>query len=210
MFQIDYDPIKRYWDEKNKSLSEEQLRLKKEMYEKDGNLQVLKRTRREKKDGDIFICSLNGKVYYYGRILQAKIEGNQDDWFNQCLLVIIYREKTAEKNLKNFRGDYNNLLIVPCAITSQYWSMGMFETIGNIPLTEEEQNLDYGFWTDEGVGTIKGNKSVMLVPPRAFTKVDGTLLDHLPKHIGYGITTTIGVYHKIAVEAIIDPTLLTM
>lgn len=210
MFQIDYNPIKKRRDERYKNLSEEQLLLKKEMYEKGGNLQVLKRTRREKKDGDVFVCSLNGKVYYYGRILQAKIEGNPVSWFNQCLLVIIYREKTAEKNLNNFRGDHNNLLVEPSAITSQYWSMGMFETIGNIPLTEEERNLDYGFWTTNGYGIIVDSKNVQLVPPRAFTKADGTLLDHLPKHIGYGITTTIGIHRDIAVEAIIDPTLLTM
>ena len=207
MYQINFNPVRKRWEERMKNLPAE-TRKAIESGHDGGNLKVLKRTRGKKKDGDIFICTLNGSVYYYGKILQAKIENNPDRWYNECLLICVFREKTREKNLKNFKGDYNDLLVGPCAVTSQYWSMGFFETIGNAPLTEEERDLDYGFWTGEGLWTIgaRGEK-VCLVPPNTFTKADGSLIDRYPKYIGYGITTLSGIFSEIRTETLIDPSL---
>ncbi|MBQ7164787.1 MAG: hypothetical protein IJR61_05610, partial [Clostridia bacterium] len=71
MFKIDYNPVLKRWEERKKALPEE---TRKELEDfsnrsviKGENLTVLKRVRKfELKDGDIFLCSLNGKVYYYG------------------------------------------------------------------------------------------------------------------------------------------------
>lgn len=200
MFILDYNPVKKRWDEELSCLSNEQVRLIELGPNVGENLKILKRTRREKKDGDIFVCTLNGIIYYYGKILQANICNPSNNWINGCILVCIFLEKTIEKNLKNFKGDYSNLLISPLIVTSQYWSNGWFETIGNIPLTEEDKELDYGFWDKEIIGSCG-----------SFYKANGEVLDHMPKYFdSYGVTSLNGVYMELRKEAIINPSLLTL
>ncbi|MFU2163810.1 Imm26 family immunity protein [Streptococcus pluranimalium] len=41
--------------------------------------------------------------------------------------------------------DYDNLLIPPVIVSDDYWKKGYFYTISNIPLTEEEKSIDFGF-----------------------------------------------------------------
>ena len=139
MFKIDYNPVLKRWEERKKALPE---KTRKELEDfsnrsviKGENLTVLKRVRKfELKDGDIFLCSLNGKVYYYGKIYKAKIYNEKDPWVSECSMVCIFREKTTTKDLSNYKGDYSNLLGM-FMVTRQYWTGGYFETIGNIPLT---------------------------------------------------------------------------
>lgn len=197
-FKIDYNPLKKRWEEQKKTLSEEQIQMIEKWPEKGENLKVLKRTRREKHDGDIFLCSLNGTVYYYGKILKANVVNKTDSFMNGGILACIFRDKTTEKNLSKYKGDYANLLMVPFVVTSQYWSMGWFETIGNIPLTKEDKDLDYGFYNRDFIGLQGG-----------FYKETGESLNHIPKYYKYlGITTLIGVYKELRKQSIIDPSLL--
>ena len=78
----------------------------------------------------------------------------------------------------------------------RYWKKGYFHTIANIPLTEEEKNLDFGFYKLH----CKGN---------FFCKETGELLDKEPKILGmHGITTIIGIGLEIERELIINPSLL--
>jgi len=204
MFKIDYNPVLKRWEERKKALPEE---TRKELEDfsnrsviKGENLTVLKRVRKfELKDGDIFLCSLNGKVYYYGKILKAKIDNEQDPWISQGSMVCIFREKTTTKDLSNYKGDYSNPLGL-FIVTRQYWTGGYFETIGNIPLTEEDKNFDYGFYDEDFIGPMGG-----------FYKETGEMLDYMPKYVYiFGISTLIGVYNYLKKEAIIDPSLLTM
>lgn len=165
------------------------------------NLLCIKRTRREKKVGDVFVLTLNGVVYYYGKILKSSIKNDKDNWINGCLQVSIFKEKTGQKTLDNFRGDYKNLIGgAPYILTSQYWSSGYFETIGNVPLTEEEINLDCGYYSR---GSIR--------EPWIFYTAEGDEMDHLPKfYTSRGVTTTVGVYWDLRAETIVDPSLLEM
>ena len=200
MLKLDYNPIKKQWDERMDRLSAGKRELIEQGPCMGENLKVIKRTRREKKDGAIFLCTVNGTVYYYGKILQAKIEHKTDNWINGSILVCIFREKTTEKNLKNFRGNYSDLLVPPSIVTSQYWSSGWFETIGNVPLTKQDKNLDYGFWDKDLIGPCGG-----------FYKADGMPMEHIPKYFkSYGVTTLSGIYRSIRIETIIDPSLLEM
>lgn len=198
MFKLDYNPVKKRWDEKFKRLTGEQRALIESGPNVGENLKIIKRTRREKHDGDIFLCTLNGTVYYYGKILQANIEHPLDNWINGCVLICIFLEKTIEKNLKNFKGNYENLLVSPFIVTSQYWSNGWFETIGNVPLTKEDKELDYGFWDKEFIG-----------PYGSFYKANGEVLDHMPKYFdSYGVTSLNGIYMELRAEAIINPSIM--
>ncbi|MGQ7320250.1 Imm26 family immunity protein [Streptococcus suis] len=42
--------------------------------------------------------------------------------------------------------DYDNLLIPPVIVSDDYWKKRYFYTISNIPLTEEEKSIDFGFY----------------------------------------------------------------
>jgi len=92
--------------------------------------------------------------------------------------------------------DYSNLLIPPAIVGDEYWKKGYFHTIANIPLTEEEKKLDFGFYSIH----FKGN---------FFCKETGELLDKEPKLLGmHGITTISGIGLEIEEELIINPSLL--
>ena len=164
------------------------------------NFKVIKRTRRQPNDGDIFVCTINGTVYYYGKILKASIVNPSDNWTNGCILACLFRDKTTVKNLDNFKGSYDNLLLAPFIVTKQYWTGGWFETIGNVPLDERDFNLDYGFYGEDTFGPMGG-----------FYKETGEGMDHIPVYMNHrGIKTLIGVYWDVKEEVIIDPSLLTM
>jgi hypothetical protein len=157
---------------------------------------VLKRTRREKKVGDVFVCSVQEGVYYYGRILKVNVK---QEWFTTkgCLVVCLYKERTNKKTMDDFKGDINNLMFDPEIVFPQYWSNGYFETIGNVPLTKEEEELDYGFW-----------KQKILKKEGYFVKEDDTYMDHAPKYFNMmGVTLYWGFYENIKEAIIVDPSL---
>ena len=204
MLKIDYNPLRKQWNERMEKLPDD-VREAVQAFCNQGpakgeNFKVIKRTRRQPNDGDIFVCTINGTVYYYGKILKACIVNPSDEWINGCILACLFRDKTTVKNLDNYKGSYDNLLLTPFIVTKQYWTGGWFETIGNVPLDERDFSLDYGFYEAYGFGPMGG-----------FYKETGEGMDHIPKYMSsLGIETLIGVYRGVKREVIIDPSLLTM
>ena len=200
MFEIDYNPVYKRWTERMKDVP---CDIKAKIDEPVGkeNLKVLKRIRKfEVKDGDVFVCSMNGEVFYYGRVLEANIKFNKYMGFKNenCHLIFIFKNKTYNKDLEDFKPDYNSLLSGPSIVTSGYWRLGYFETIGNIPLTEEEKSLDYGFYDSKVIGE-KGS----------FVKANGERIDHYPEYLSvYGVMVYAGIYMEIKTETLLDPSLL--
>ena len=198
MYLTDGNPVLKRQDEIKSKLNEGQRKALDSLYD-DSSLGfvVLKRTRREKKVGDVFVCSVQDGVYFYGKILNACVKHNKFDDYNGCIVVCIYKENTDKKTLDDFKGNVDDLLVEPTIVYPQYWSKGYLETIGNVPLTNEEENLDYGFWDRKVLGD-----------DGYFVKEDGTYLDHEPKHFSLmGITLYLGLYKKIKKALIIDPSL---
>lgn len=198
MFRLEYNPVTKNWKERMANLPKE----KREQIETPigrENLAVLKRTRKGIETGDVFVLSLDGIQYFYGKVLEANIKHlNSEEWFNGCHLIFIFKEKSKQKNLEGFRGNYDNLLIGPRIVTSQYWSRGWFEKVGNVPLTEEDISLDYGFWDGDLIG--QGG---------TFKKANGEEIDHQPKYFSsYGITCLSAIYDDMRTECIINPSLL--
>lgn len=158
---------------------------------------VLKRTRREKRVGDVFVCSVQEGVYYYGKILNDCIKVEGSNFYNCCVLVVLYKGCTGRKTMDDFVGDINNIMFAPQIVLPQSWSNGYFETIGNVPLTDEEKTFDYGFWKEKGISG-KGY----------FVKEDESVLDHMPKcFASMGLTTYFGFSMLIKEAIIIDPSL---
>ena len=201
MYKIDYNPISKRWHKQIDSLPE---KIKKQIDAPVGkdNLKVLRRVKRtEVKEGDIFVCSINGHIFYYGKVLKANIQHkDSNNWVNGSHIIFIFKCKTPQKDLSFFSPNYNELIVGPEIVSDGYWKLGYFETIGNISLTDEEKTLDYGFFKSNIIGS-----------GGCFVKENGEQINHFPRYFsGFGITTYVGIYIAIRRETILNPSLLTI
>jgi hypothetical protein len=164
-------------------------------------LQIIKKTRpKEIKTGDVFVLSPRKNIYFYGRVQKANINPIIEKSFvSGGSTIFIYKNKSKEISINNFKSSFDNLLIAPYIIGKNYWTQGYFYTIGNIPLTEEEKNVDYGFY----------KFTPFRIMQEQFLTEEGNILSTEPQIIGYyGITTITGIASEIEKELIIDPSLL--
>jgi len=163
------------------------------MKPKEYQLKVIKKSKPEIKEGDIFLLSPDEDVYYYGKVLKANINHIKQDTFVQDKhLVFIFKTSTDSVSMNDYKSDYNDLLIRPTIVDISYWNKGFFFNVGNEPITNEEKSLDYGLLK---IG-IKTN---------TFCKEDGTVLNEKPEILGiFGISTITGVASKIRKELIIQ------
>ncbi|PTX47371.1 immunity protein 26 of polymorphic toxin system [Melghirimyces profundicolus] len=137
-------------------------------------------SRKRPKPGDVFVIQPKKGVYYYGRVIRTKMP-NKNPMMRGWNLIYIYKvptEKIVMPDQLNERG----LLIPPKIVNNQGWLKGYFQTIGSIPLQEEDYVKDYGFWD-------------------AFTKTfvdeEGNKLDFKPKmYSDYGV----GSYGSVAYD----------
>jgi len=195
---IDYNPISKRWHERMATLPKEKVDAINAPVGKE-NLIKLKKSKEPVREGDVFVLSIKEGLYFYGKVLQAKIEHiKNDDWYNQGIVIFIFKCKTKKKSMEDFKPDYNSLLIGPNIVIADYWRKGLFETIGNIPLTKEEQGLDYGFYRTPFMGK-----------PGTIVKANGEDLNHMPKLLSsHTIMVYTGIYMHLRTETIIDPALL--
>lgn len=197
MFRLDYNPITKRWNDRMATLPKEKIELINSSIGKE-NLLKLKKSKNSVKTGDIFVLSPKEGLYFYGKVLEANIKHDIDDWINGCHVVFIFKTKSKNKDIKEFMADYTCLLCGPDIVTSDYWRKGFFETIGNVPLTNEEKNLDYGFFKKDILG--KGG---------SFKKANGQSINHMPKFFASsGVLVDAGIYMELRTEFIIDPSLL--
>lgn len=200
-----YDPIFEMGAKFDSKFTQEQLELALKMPY--SMIKKLKRSKEPVRTGDVFVCSLNGKVYYYGKVLAADVETR--DYTNQGSkegfnVVFIFKNKTDKKTLDDFNPDYNNLMFGcgPCLVHSEHWSRGIFENVGNVPLTRFEKKLDYGFFSHDDYATRPPYKGAIM-------NLDRSSIDHIPKFLGfYAYKTDWGLHYNIYRETILDPSLL--
>ena len=194
------NPLAKEWEERIANLPEDKKKALEELNNmnwKEYQLKVIKRKKPQIKDGDIFVLSPKEGVYFYGRVLQSNIDHiTKDDFIQGKHVVFIFKSKTREISMDNLKIDYNELLIIPKIVDISYWNKGYFFNIGNIKLSQEEKELDYGF-VDLGVFSDK------------FVKANGEEINYQPKILGiHGISTMTGVASTIQSELIINPELL--
>ncbi len=195
---INDNPIANEWKKRYSSLTDEikeKLDALNQMNSKEYQLKIIKKSKVAPVDGDIFVLSPREGIYFYGKVINAKINNLEKDTFiHRKILVFIFNRQTKELNTDNFKAEYNNLLISPEIVDASYWRKGLFYTVGNEPITEIERNLDYGFYK---IGKGK------------YYKEDGHEITHQPKILGtYGIATLTGVASKVEKEIIINPEIL--
>ena len=185
------------WKERYNAQSESIKKQLDWLYDADPNeykLKVIKRKRIQPQEGDVFLVSPRDDIYFYGKVLRANISNPYDTWVNEQNMVVIFKCKTNTINMEKYNPNYADLLVKPIIVTEQYWSNGSFFTIDNIPLTEEEKNLDYGFYDAFN---------------DCFISETGAKIEHQPKiFCSKGIATLSGISYYIERELIIDKTLL--
>ena len=98
------------------------------------NLNVLKRSRREPRIGDIFVFQVRGFPFGYGRVVNphTPIGGGPDG-----ILIYVYNAFSSEKiDIPELSRDH--LLIPPQGINQLPWTRGYFETVLNKPLAADD------------------------------------------------------------------------
>lgn len=101
----------------------------------------IKTSRKKPKTGDVFLVQPIKGVYYYGKVISEK-SNSKYELIKDFPLIYIYNQTTTNFELPNF---LSNILIAPLITNYSPWTRGYFYTIGNIPVTDEEKNLDCGF-----------------------------------------------------------------
>ena len=163
----------------------------------DYQLKVIIRKRPKLNAGDVFLLSPVENVYFYGKVLKVDIKtSNKDSFIEGKNTVFIHKCKTNKLTLEDYSPNYNDLLIEPAIVDISYWNRGLFYTVGNVPLTEEEESLDYGFYNYPMARDF-------------FFSEEGKALSYQPRLLGiYGITTIIGISAYVWKELIMNPSLL--
>lgn len=166
----------------------------------DYQLRVIKKTRPKINIGDIFILSPRENIYFYGKVFKTNIKTKNNDTFVEGKQsIFIHKCKSSQISIDNFNPNYDNLLISPAIVDISYWQKGFFFTIGNLPLTDIENTLDYGFYKF-GIHGIRDGW---------FCTEEGDKLNHQPRIKGiYGVATITGISAEIEKEIIMDPLLL--
>ena len=189
--------LTRAWKERYNAQSESIKKQLDHLYHADPSeykLKVIKRKRIQPQEGDVFLVSPRENIYFYGKVLCTNIRNPYDNWINGQNMVVIFKCKTDIISMEKYNPNYDDLLVKPTIVTKQYWSNGSFYTIDNIPLTNLEKNLDYGFYDAFN---------------NCFISETGAKIDHQPKIIcSKGISTLSGISYFIERELIIDKTLL--
>ena len=132
MFKIDRNIL----GERHDALYNLASKEMKELYDAplgNNNLLVLKRSKKEIKEGDIFLVSIEPGVYFYGKVFEAKIVNKESDWVNGNYLIFIFKCKTHNKDLNDYKPNYDEIITGPRIVTDYYWKKGWFETIDDVP-----------------------------------------------------------------------------
>jgi hypothetical protein len=107
------------------------------------NLEVLKKSKKSLRPGDIFVLKPKGHNYYFGRV----IDTNAQSGFGpvKAMLIYIYNATSKDKNhIPELRKD--NLLIPPTMINRLGWSKGYFENVAFRNLSEDDIMNIHCFW----------------------------------------------------------------
>lgn len=107
----------------------------------------MQKTRKRPKIGDVFVVQPLRDRYYFGKVLETNIQGT-NVMFEGMVLICLYDHVSEDRMLPESLDAYP-LRISPTVVNYQGWLKGYFETVGNIPLSEREKNLDYGFYERE-------------------------------------------------------------
>lgn len=146
---------------------------------------MLRKSKQIPKVGDVFVLSYNDGEYYYGKVLESF-----EKWDTKVQVIVIFSEVMKGISIDKCSFNYDKLLLSPRIVFDGYWEKGFFQTIANIPLTNEEKNLNYGFFKMHPLGKYG-----------YFVDSKGEEINYQPNLYSlYGVTNIIGIYTAIRLE----------
>ncbi|HBT95593.1 MAG TPA: hypothetical protein DEB24_05685 [Coriobacteriia bacterium] len=203
MKKYEEDIIRVAWNKRVSSLPvdiQKQLSDYNSKREMTDELVFIKKKRPKIEEGDVFVVQPRKGLYYYGRVLKAHVDvrfhRNENYKWRDSVVVCIYRSRTKDLSLRDFNPTYENLLVRPRYLTSKSFNSGYLFVLGNVPLTDEEKQLDYGFFS-----------TTFWI----MTDVYGNLIETTPRFIGMSALGNFGALaRELKIEFIIDPSLLDL
>ena len=98
------------------------------------NLEVLKKSRKKAKPGDIFVYKPKDHEYYFGRTVSTEAHIGS---FHEGVLIYLYNSHS--KDVQEISQLSKEQLLLPPLVTNYLpWTRGYFETIANKELTEND------------------------------------------------------------------------
>jgi hypothetical protein len=98
------------------------------------NLRVLKPSRKRIKEGDIFAFSVDGKRYFFGRVIRTDVKVGL---LPKGILIYLYKASSMDRRqIPVLRKE--ELLVPPLATNTLPWRRGYFEAVSSEPLTSAD------------------------------------------------------------------------
>lgn len=153
----------------------------------------IKVSRKKPKTGDIFVVQPIENIYYYGKVICEKNNGKYE-LIKDFPLIYIYNNYSTKIELPDKLTD---ILVAPIITNYGPWTKGYFYTIGNIPITDEEKQMDCGF-KDFPITDFKNENPF-------FRNIYGERIDYEPQFsTSFGLCSYKGVNFEICKALGID------
>jgi hypothetical protein len=110
------------------------------------NFQVLKKTRKPPRVGDVFVLRPAGADYLWGRVVS--VDANPLG-VGGAVLLYIYRVRTVSKDAPDVLG-VDQLLVPPIMTNAQPFTKGYFEVVENRPITTRDRLAQHCFVDSRG------------------------------------------------------------
>lgn len=152
----------------------------------------IKRKRIYPQRGDVFLVSTIEGLYFYGLVLNGDVRYIPDE--GGIISVIFLKNHTREKNMDNFKLDYDNIMTEPMIVVRNYWTSGYFYNVGRVELQPGEPDCGY----------YRRFHDVMVNDCG-----EDIGREHVPRYFGsYSLKTLVGVAKVIQRELIVDSSIL--
>ena len=99
------------------------------------NLRVLRKSRKKRAPGDVFVMSPRDSLYVFGRVVSVEAHWTVGGDLPPVNLIYVYEQTSTSPELPPPDAMRpGRLLIPPSLINNLPWSRGYFETLANVPL----------------------------------------------------------------------------
>jgi hypothetical protein len=133
-------------------------------------LQIIKKSSKKPKMGDIFRLTVREDLHCFGRVILTDIQ-SRDSFVNGMNMIFIY-DYFSDKMCAPDNLEKKELLLVEI-VNNQLWKKGYAFNVGFSSVTNDDLNMDYAFWD-------------ML--KKEWVDVEGKTVDREPKYSGiYGL-----------------------
>lgn len=160
-------------------------------------------------DGDIFVIQIIKGKFLYGRVLSTNAKIIDEETKIQAeSVILLYKQFTTELKMPSKKLMMDDLLLRPQLAINYLFSSGFAKIIGNIPLSDQERNIDIGFLNRFRETIIDKDNNIKVEDHIALYNIYGDIIVHKPKYISTTKVQGLGIIHDIARELIIDSNIL--